>query len=339
MKEIRVNASKSYSVLVGDSWEGFSWAVAPILKGEKILVVTDSVVDGIYPDFTLKFGEKKVYKYVVPSGEKSKNFDNYLKIVEYLADNEFTRNDAVIAFGGGVVGDLAGFVASTYMRGTGFINVATTVLSAVDSSVGGKTAVDLKEGKNLVGTFFQPDLVFINTDLFKTLPEKEIQNGFGEIIKYKFLSDDISPDEIKGEPTESLIEKCVRIKKEIVEKDEREGGIRKLLNLGHTFGHAIEKLSKFNSSHGSCVVKGLKMILDLSAKYYGMNDEKYEEAKNVLISRGHDLTVPYSKEDILRAIRNDKKGNGRGVDLVLLNGALKPEIVFFDYEKIRELLK
>lgn len=336
MKEIRVNASKSYSVIINDSWGGFVQAVAPIIKGEKVLVVTDSEVEKLYPDFARKFDGKTVYKYVVPSGEKSKNFDNYLKIIECLADNEFTRSDAVVAFGGGVVGDLAGFVASTYMRGTGFINVATTVLSAVDSSVGGKTAVDLKEGKNLVGTFYQPDLVFVNTDLFKTLPEKEIQNGFGEIVKYKFLSDEISLDELKSEPNESLIEKCVRIKKDIVEKDEREGGIRKLLNLGHTFGHAVEKLSGFSSSHGSCVVKGLKIVLDISAKYFGLTDEKYEEAKNVLASRGHDLSVPYSKDEILRAIRNDKKGNGRGIDLVLLNGDLKPEIVFLDYEKIRE---
>ncbi|HBF44175.1 MAG TPA: 3-dehydroquinate synthase [Clostridiales bacterium] len=337
MSEIKINASKPYNVYIEKDFSLFKEIFYKTVSCDKVLVVTDDNCVKFYKHKIKDLlTEKTVYEYVIKAGEDSKNSQNYLEILSFLARNDFTRKDCVIAFGGGVVGDLAGFVASTYMRGIAFVNVATTLLSAVDSSVGGKTAIDLPYGKNLVGTFYQPSLVYINLGFFKTLPQKEISNGFGEIIKYYFLTDDISEDDL-ATVSENLIYKCVNVKRQIVEQDEKESGVRKLLNLGHTVAHAIEKLSNFTIPHGEAVVKGLNEALIMSQKYFSLTDLTVEKAKKIISCKGHDLTIPFSKEEIIKNLVNDKKNNGKTISFILLNKRLKPEIIDLTFDKIKEL--
>ena len=339
MLKLEVDSSKKYPIFISDGTDGFS-EVTKYAKGKKIAIITDDTVDSLFGG-TLDcfFNEKSVYKFVIAHGEASKNAENYIKILNGLVKNGFTRSDTVVAFGGGVVGDLAGFVASTYMRGIGLIAVPTTILSAVDSSVGGKTAINLDEGKNLCGTFYQPDAVYINVGFLSTLPKEQISCGYGEIIKYAFLSDTIKIEDLKGDINEELIYKCLKIKADIVHADEKEKGERKLLNLGHTVGHAIERLSGFSISHGDCVVKGLFAILSVSKRFYGLSDEAYEKALAVISARGHDLENPFSAQEIIVKIKCDKKSGEDFVDAVLIYEDLSARIERIPFEKFRELLQ
>lgn len=336
MYELKVCASKNYTITITEGLGCFSERIAPFLKGENVAIITDDTVDRIYGKVLeeLLVG-KKIYKSVVRHGEKSKNAKNYIKIINELAENGFTREDSVIAFGGGVVGDLAGFVASTYMRGITLIAVPTTLLSAVDSSVGGKTAIDLNAGKNLCGTFYQPSAVYINTEFIRTLPKKEIKNGLGEVVKYAFLSDIVTASDIKN-IDEKLIYKCLKIKRDIVEKDERESGERALLNLGHTVGHAIEKLSSYTLPHGECVVKGLVYSIEISRRIYGLTNETVSRMYDLLKSVKVGLTTPYPAETLAKQVYADKKRKGDDVNFVAVKDIGKPEIVKI---KISELSK
>lgn len=326
MYELTVRASEKYKITIEKGLVLFRARVLPLVKGESVAIVTDDRVNGLYGDaLNGFFGDKRVIKIVIKHGEKSKNSANYLRIINALAENDFTREDTVIALGGGVVGDVAGFAASTYMRGITLIAVPTTLLAAVDSSVGGKTAIDLDYGKNLCGTFYQPSAVYINTEFLKTLPVKEIKNGLGEVVKYAFLSDTVTASDVKNAGGD-LIYRCLKIKRDIVEKDEKEKGERALLNLGHTFGHAIEKLSGYKSAHGACVAKGLVYTIEISKRLYGLSDKTVSEMYGLLKSAKHDLSCPFSAESLIEQITADKKRRGDGIKFVALKGIGKPEI-------------
>lgn len=333
MLELSVSASKNYKITISDDLSGLSDALK-VLKGEKVAVITDDSVNAIYGTVLDEYlAGKKTYKFVVKAGEDSKNAENYLNILNYLAENEFLRSDGIIALGGGVVGDLAAFAASTYMRGIRLFMIPTSLLSMVDSSVGGKTAINLKTGKNLCGTFYQPDGVYVSLDFLKTLPPREISSGYGEIIKYAFLGD-VKKCDIEAPVSENLIYKCLKIKRDIVESDEKEGGARKLLNLGHTVGHAIERLSGFSLSHGDCVAKGLFSALKLSKNVNGLTDEKFNEAYDIISCKNHDLSCPYSEKDIIDLIKVDKKSGANSVDFVLINNDLKGEIKTIGFDAL-----
>ena len=197
MQTIHLSASKNYDIVVSYGKQDFSKA-KQVLKGKKVAIITDSNVDRLHGDyFDFLKREYEVHKIVISAGEKEKNGQNFLSLINTLAELGFTRKDTVITFGGGVIGDLGAFVASTYMRGIGLVAVPTTLLSMVDSSVGGKTAIDIPAGKNLCGTFYQPDFVYVDLDFLKTLPEREISCGMGEIIKYVFISDKIVKNDLK----------------------------------------------------------------------------------------------------------------------------------------------
>lgn len=339
MQKISVSASKNYIITVTSGSREFSSAIDGRIKGKKVAVITDETVNGLhgkYFDSLLK--DFEVHKAVIPSGEKEKNGQNYLALINFLAERGFTRSDTIITFGGGVVGDLGAFVASTYMRGIGLIAVPTTVLSMVDSSVGGKTAIDIPAGKNLCGTFYQPDAVYIDTDFLKTLPQKEIMNGYGEIIKYAFLSDTVGINDLKPPVSETLIAKCLIIKRNIVEKDEKEGGLRKLLNLGHTVGHAIEKLANFTLSHGECVAKGMSASIKVSAKLYGLSKEVVDNMNAVLSSLGHDLSIPYGVDELIKVMKSDKKSGATSVDFITVKDIGNPSIEKIDFETLKGLL-
>ena len=339
MKKLLINASRSYFVTIGEDLSLISGA-EKLVKGEKIALITDDNVSFLYGGTLDRFfPNKKIFDYTIKAGENSKSPENYLAILDFLAENGFCRDDAVLAFGGGVVGDLAAFCASTYMRGITLISVPTTILAAVDSSVGGKTAINLSVGKNLCGTFYQPHGVFICTKFFSTLSEREIACGLGEIIKYSFLSDVLDLESVKNGVTENVVYKCVEIKARIVERDERESGERKLLNLGHTVGHAIEKKSGFSISHGECVVKGLYAILKVSQKFYGFDRNTFERGKKRIETFSHDPDYPFSADELIDIIRSDKKGTAEYIDVVLLDKDLSPKIERLSFEKLRELLK
>ena len=327
MFELQVNASGKYGVYITRGMENFREKAVAKAIGKKVAIVTDSEVNKIYGDALLPFfNDKSVIKIVVPSGEDSKNGENYFKILNTLAENGFTREDSLVAFGGGMVGDLTAFAASTYMRGITVIAVPTTILSMVDSSVGGKTAINLRAGKNLCGTFYQPKAVYINADFINTLPKRELLSGYGEILKYALLERTINISSLTQKADEKLIYDCLKIKRDIVEKDEKENGIRAFLNLGHTVGHALEKLYEYKVSHGECVAKGLKFSVFASKELYSLKDETVEEMTKLLTSFDHDFSVDFTAKEIAEKTVSDKKCRGETINFVALKGIGKPSI-------------
>lgn len=336
--ELNLSASKNYKIIFKEDISSFKNYVKD-LKGDKVAIISDSNVSALY-DGVLDdaFTNKEVYSYVFKAGEDSKNAENYLQILNFLAKNNFKRKDTVVAFGGGVVGDLAGFVAGTYMRGINLIMIPTTLLSMVDSSVGGKTAINLDSGKNLVGVFYQPSLVYICLEFLKTLNSREMLSGMGEVVKYAFIGDTINSEEIKKGVTKELIYNCVEIKANIVEKDEREENERKLLNLGHTIGHAIEKATNYHISHGECVLIGIKKVIEISQKINDLTKENAKKAEEILSLAGSKLSISFDKNQLIKYVKTDKKGQGNKVDLILLNNNLKSEIKTIEIDKLYELI-
>lgn len=339
MTELEVCASVNYRITIEKNMRSFSEKILPLIRGENIAVITDGNVYGIYGRYFdgLLAGKRIIY-IVIKSGEKSKNAKNFLKIINALAKAGFTREDGVIAFGGGVIGDLAGFAASAYMRGVTLISVPTTLLAMIDSSVGGKTGIDLTAGKNLCGTFYQPSAVYINLGFLDTLPEKERLNGLGEAVKYAFLSDTVTESVIK-EGGEKLVYECLKIKRDVVCADEKESGLRAILNFGHTVGHAIEKLSGYKIPHGLCVAKGMLCAVEVSERFYALPREIADKMKSFLYSFGFNLDKIYSAEKITEAVYADKKRKGESVNFIAVRDFGKPFIEKISLEKLGEILK
>lgn len=340
MQKITVHASKSYDVCICGDHSAFPQG---LYAGRKVALVSDDIVYPLYGEkVRALFPQSETFPFVFPAGESSKRAETCLAALSFLAQNGFSRKDAVVALGGGVVGDLAGFVASTYMRGVSLYQIPTTLLAMIDSSVGGKTAIDLPEGKNLVGTFYQPDGVYIDLSAQHTLPEKERVNGFGELIKYAFLSREVRKEDLVFPATEKVVSACVKIKADIVAADEKEGGKRMLLNLGHTVGHAIELLSGYTLPHGLCVLKGLSAAIGISQKLYGFSKETEKEMRELLFSAGAagkvDFSLPFAKEEIVRAIFHDKKAAGSTVNFVTIRKIGDCEIVRLPIAEIEKLL-
>ena len=338
MLTLKVNASKNYDIILSDNLSQFS-LMASHVNGSNVLIVTDDNVNALYGGaLDNYFTGKNVFTYVLPHGEENKNGENYFKIINFLAENGFTRNDAVVTFGGGVVGDIGAFVASTYMRGITLIAVPTTLLSAVDSSVGGKTGIDLPSGKNLCGTFYQPNAVYINVNFLKTLPNREVVSGMGEVIKYAFLSDTVNSELISKGVTKELIYNCLQIKANVVNNDEFENGLRMILNLGHTVGHAIESLSGYNYSHGECVAKGINYAIKLSKKVLNLSDNVTTKLYGVLNLYNFDLTCNFTAKELVNQIKKDKKSTGDSVNFVLVEDVAKPVIKKISYTELENLL-
>lgn len=337
---LTVCASKRYDIVSYPSFDCLWEELKKVLKGKKILVVSDKNVEKLYLGEVEKaLCEYELHTVVFPAGEETKRMDNYIRLVETLAREEFTRSDCVLALGGGVIGDLAGYAAATYMRGVSFVQCPTSFLAMIDSSVGGKTAIDLPEGKNLVGAFYQPDLVYINVSVLKTLPKREVVCGMGEAVKYAFLDKKVTYDALKKGMTEELIFSCLEIKKNVVEADERDNGKRALLNLGHTIGHAVENLAGYSLSHGECVAKGIKKIIKMSQKYYGFSDEKREKMEKLLSLSGADLSIEYPMETVMAQTAHDKKREDEGTWFVLVRDIGLAERVYLTPQKAKELVE
>lgn len=318
---ISVKATREYDICIGRGiLAGIGDMISPILGKCRLAVLTDSNVDALYGSTMMEYLASAGYdacKYVIPAGEASKCAENLLAFLNFLAQEQLTRSDAVVAFGGGVVGDLGGLSASLYLRGVKYIQVPTTLLAAVDSSVGGKTAIDIPAGKNLVGSFYQPSLVCCDTALMDSLPSDIYRDGCAEVIKYGMILDAGLYDTLHTIPfdREAVVARCIEIKRDVVQQDEFDNGVRGLLNFGHTFGHAIEKLSDFGVSHGEAVAKGM-VIAARIAPLCGLCDVA-DELSALLLQYGFDITCGYSANEIYDALLSDKKRRGGKISVIL----------------------
>ncbi len=321
MTTVKVNASASYDVNIGAGLiEKAGELIKNISAPCRIAVVSDDKVFSLYGKKVTESLEKSgfdVVSYTFKNGEQSKNLDTYGKILEFLAVSRISRTDMVAALGGGVVGDMAGFCAATYLRGIKYVQIPTTILAACDSSVGGKCAVDLSCGKNLAGAFHQPSLVICDTNCFKTLDQRQVSCGFAEIIKYGVICDKELFESLSGDiDIETVLTKCVSIKRDIVQRDEKESGDRKLLNLGHTLGHAVEKHSGFSLTHGEAVAIGMAMIAKI-AENEGFAEGVSEKLLPLL--EKHSLPCEYdiTAKELYEISAGDKKVDGQSITLVI----------------------
>ena len=319
MNTVTVNASKTYSIHIGSGLLSTIGEEAKKLgKAQKVCIVSESTVYPLYGETIRNSLEKSgftVLDYVFPAGEESTNGITYLNMLNFLAENKLTRTDLIVALGGGVTGDLAGFVAASYLRGIRFIQVPTTLLAAVDSSVGGKTAIDLPAGKNLAGAFCQPSLVLCDTDTLASLPEDIFRDGCAEVIKYGVLYDPALFAHLEekglGFDQEAVITRCVELKRDVVMEDEFDTGARMKLNLGHTIGHGVEARSNFGLSHGKSVAIGMAIVSRAS----GCPDTG--RILSLLAQFGLPTTIDYPPEEIYSYTLSDKKRSGGTVNLII----------------------
>ncbi len=320
MKTVHINASTEYDVLIGGGLLSQTGEKCRALFGKcEALTVTDANVEKLYLEKVKNSLEKcgiKVFSFVFEAGESSKNKETLFDILEFAAENGIDRNGIFISLGGGVAGDITGLAASLYLRGIPFVQLPTTLLAAVDSSVGGKTAVDLAHGKNLAGAFYQPSLVICDTDTFKTLDKRTFACGTAEVIKYGILFDE-ELFEAPENDIETTVHKCIELKKKCVEADEFDRGERRLLNLGHTFAHAVEKLSGFAIPHGEAVAIGTVKAAELSLKMNICSAETVERIKKAFELRGLPVSCDFSRDDTVREMMSDKKRSGGEIAFIL----------------------
>lgn len=338
------NIETEYDISLNEDFSGLTDYISYKLgkKYAKICIVTDSEVANIYLDEVkslLNNLDSTIFSHVFEAGEASKNGDTLNKLYEDLIKFKMDRNDLLVALGGGVVGDLTGFCAATYLRGIDYIQVPTTLLSQVDSSIGGKTAIDFMKYKNMVGAFYMPRLVYINVNTLKTLDSKQFSSGMGEVIKHGLIQDNhyyeyiwSNKDKIKNKAVNSLIEliygSCL-IKARVVEEDPKEKGIRAYLNFGHTVGHAIEKLSDYKLFHGECVALGMMSSLYISNKLGFVSKEEVDNVRKLLEFfdlRTHLDTSDFDKKAVLEATKSDKKMDNNRIKFVVLKEIGRAEI-------------
>lgn len=322
MKTIKINASKSYDVIISENILDNIGKISPV-KPCKAAIIGDDRVFALYGkrvEKSLLDAGFSVVSHTFKNGEPSKNITEYAKMLEFLAENQLTRSDCIFALGGGVCGDMAGFCAATYLRGIRFIQIPTTFLAAVDSSVGGKTGVNLAAGKNLAGAFHQPELVLCDTKTFETLEKETFLDGVAEtvkcgMIKNKSLFEKMSDNYM--EDIETVIADAVSVKRDVVERDEFDKGERQLLNFGHTIGHTIEKLSSFKITHGHAVSIGMAIITKASYKLGLCDKSVSDELIKTLKNCGLPTECEYTADDIYKTALQDKKRMGDTITLVV----------------------
>ena len=347
MRSVTVKTSATYEVLIGSGLlQKAGEKVKKVISPCKAAIVTDSTVVHLYEETVRKSLTEagfSVCTFVFPAGEASKNIHTLSHLLEFLAKEEMTRTDMIVALGGGVTGDLAGFGAAVYLRGISFVQIPTTFLAAIDSSVGGKTAVDLEAGKNLAGAFYQPKLVLCDTDVLQTLPEVVFADGIAEALKYGVLGDAALFEKIAGgdfrQDLEEIIETCVSMKRDVVEEDEFDTGKRQLLNLGHTFGHAIEQKSHFQMTHGHAVAIGMHLIAK-AAEAKGIA-EKGTAATIAKALEQNQLPkeTEFSPAEVAEGTLRDKKRRGGTISFVFPKKIGACEIVKIPVEEVEALAK
>lgn len=338
---------KSYPIYIDSSEiSELTRKLEKYISGRKVFVVISEKVNKLYGKI---LNIPAVETFVLKDGEKEKNFKNYKKITERMLKNQLSRKDILLAVGGGVVGDMAGFAASTYMRGIDFIQIPTTLLACVDSSVGGKTGIDTDYGKNLVGAFYQPKAVFININFLKTLDTKQFKTGLGEVVKYSFIEKSCKPEfeinlfnflsenfeKINNKDIrtlERLVEYCVTLKIAVVEQDEKEGSLRKILNFGHTYGHAIEKITNYKKyTHGEAVVEGMRFAFKLAVEK-GLIEKNYKFLADDVINKFKFTPVKkFNMKKITEIMKSDKKASNGKITFVLPTDY--QEVKTFDFDE------
>ncbi|MBQ3099962.1 MAG: 3-dehydroquinate synthase [Clostridia bacterium] len=345
MTTVTVKASKEYPVYIKNGiLANTGEYLRSYIAAKRIMLVSDSRVADLYAETVKKSITDAGYSvsvFVFPEGEKSKNRSTLFDLLEFAANEGLDRNDAFIALGGGVTGDLSGLAASLYMRGVSYVQIPTTLLAAVDSSVGGKTAIDLDAGKNLCGSFWQPSCVICDPDCLETLLPSVFADGMAEVIKYGVISSPELFSKVKTAPDESeipeIIGECVSIKADIVQNDEFDKGCRALLNLGHTFGHAIEKCSNFKVSHGSAVAIGLLMAARVSVKLGFCDNSVVCQIEDCLKNNNLPIRTEFEEKELAKAALSDKKKNGNSISFVLMSDigtAFTHSVLTDDLEKI-----
>ncbi|MBR6914856.1 MAG: 3-dehydroquinate synthase [Clostridia bacterium] len=348
MKTVRVNASAPYDVVIGRGILDRADDLIPSDGAKKAAVISDDTVFPLYGERVVSSLEKKgldVVSFTFPHGERSKNGKTFLDILEFFASRSLSRSDIAIALGGGVVGDIAGFTAATYLRGIRYAQIPTTLLSAVDSSVGGKCAIDLESGKNLAGAFHQPSAVVCDPDTLCTLTPDVFSEGCAEALKYGIIT---SPELLshineKGIDfdREYVISECVSIKADIVRRDEFDLGERALLNLGHTFGHGVERASGFGISHGAAVAIGISTVAR-GAEKLGISEKGTPDA---IASALEKLSLPVAcppgldVEAAFEAMTHDKKRRGETTTVVIPEKIGKCKLVPMNKEELTGLMK
>ena len=346
MKTIRIKASTEYDVLIGEGLlENAGKYAAKIVRPRLAAVITDDNVAPLYLEklcASLSAAGFETVEYIFPAGEASKNLTTYGKILEFLAESRLSRTDLVFALGGGVVGDMAGFAAATFLRGIKYVQIPTTLLAAVDSSVGGKTAIDLSVGKNLAGAFYQPSLVLCDPDCLRSQPQDVMRAGCAEVIKYGAYGNKRFLREVSKTPVpeqlEHVISVCVKMKAELVEADEFDTGARRMLNFGHSFGHAVEACSNYEIPHGYAVSIGMAMISLAAALrgYCGMDVPAY--LIDILGGYGLPVHCPFGADELLDALLSDKKMASGKMHLVVPTGVGSCEVMAVPVDELREWL-
>lgn len=324
------------------------------INHKNYIVVISKKVHKIYSKL-LNFPKDRIF--ILPDGEKEKNYKNYIKILNFALSKKLKREDAIIAIGGGVVGDIAGFAAATYMRGINFIQVPTTLLAATDSSVGGKVAINSNYGKNLIGAFYQPKAVFINVNFLKTLDEKQFKSGLGEVLKYGFIEKSCRPNEeahlinFLTEHYEKILAKdiltlkqliklCIELKIAVVQADEHENGLRKILNYGHTYGHVVENLTKYRKyTHGQCVIEGIIFAQKLALKLNLIDKEYNYLCKDLIKKYNYTPLMKFPKKKILNVITNDKKATNEHIKFILPTSYATVKEQSFTPDEIRKFIE
>ena len=351
MKQILKVDTGNYDIEISD--DKFSQLIDEVLdftKNQKRLFVVSRKVYNLYKDI-LNLCECEVL--ILNDGEKEKNFKNYLKIIKTATQRNLSRNDVLIALGGGVIGDITGYAASTYMRGIDYIQIPTTLLSMVDSSVGGKTAIDFQCVKNLIGAFYQPKKVFININFLNTLDKRQYLSGLGEVVKYAFIEDNCGYKHalfffeyltlcceklLEKEPMTLMrvIEYCLNLKIAVVNQDEKETGLRKILNLGHTFGHAIESKGKYRKyTHGEAVVQGLFFVFNYAYKNNLINYSYYKLSMDLLEKYGFKKAkFGYKQDELLEIMKKDKKASTDKITFIIPCDKKKVQVVKMSQEEV-----
>lgn len=343
MDTIVVKTAKPYNVYFDNDLIKMIGEVVGFTKS-RILIITDDNVDALYGEKVVnKLLQKndKIYKFVFCHGEDSKNKETLFAILDELSSLQFDRNDVIIALGGGVVGDIAGFAAGIYMRGIKYIQMPTTFLSAIDSSVGGKTAINLGAIKNQIGVFNQPEFVLIDTELIKSCPQDIFIDGMGEGVKYALLCGGRAAEIVRsGAVTQcfdEFVRLCVGYKANVVSKDEREGGLRRVLNLGHTVGHAVEALSKHSISHGTAVVYGINMLCGALVLEGKIKQTVFAEINRIVKAYFDLKPLEFKAKEIVEIIKNDKKADSGQVKIVYpvaIGDIIEEDITFCELERL-----
>lgn len=358
MDRINIQASSDYDVLIGTGLIDTCGTHIRecLIRAQKALIVTDSNVAPLYLGRVRSSLEREgfsVSEYVFEAGEEKKNIDSIAGMWAVMAEEEFTRTDIVVSLGGGVATDMGGFAAATFLRGIKVVQIPTSLLAMADAALGGKTGIDLPQGKNLAGAFHQPSMVIEDTDCLSTLPPEVFTEGMAEVIKYAFIMDKdlyevlskiasegraMSLQEDIDTLTKILIS-CVKDKAEVITEDEKDNGRRQILNYGHTIGHVIERNSNFTLAHGVCVAKGMGIITDACLRSGMMSADTAESIKGLIGAYGLPTGDQITAEDAVSGAMNDKKKRGDMISLILVNEIGRAEIKKMTPEELLEFLR